>query len=200
MEHDLQLIWETYTEPRYVKMYHGGSKWHHFEAKLNAPKKGRFESGIGINLTTHYDTARRYAKGSRVVSIVLLDPNLKLAEDVAIPFEKVEGFLKSYIGPKNRGNMLDSCKNILKRENKNTVWANYLVNLSVGYGIGGKQGLALTKFIVEHGVDASMYSQSNNEDWLIIHNTEVIKKVIHTKPLDVSVDDYELPRVKEQLT
>lgn len=196
---DSQLIWEAYSEGEYVKMYHGGGKWNAWEAVIQKPKKGRFESGIGINLTNHYNTARRYARGSNIVSIVLLDKNLTLAEDVEIPLDDAIEFIKTYIGPSKRGEFIDIVKRLGERLNRDSIPTTSMINLSVNLEIGGKQGLYLNDFIVERGVDASLTSHSNNEDWLIIHNPRIIKKIIHTKPSDISAEEYELPKVKDQL-
>lgn len=190
MKTEEELIWESYTNSDIIWLYHGGAKWEKFNAKISKPKRGRYEAGAGIYLTNNYETARKYARGNKVVSKVGISKNITLAEDVLIPKEDVVRFVKTYIGPKNRGAFLESIEEYTKHPDKYPAY--YLVNLSVGYEVGGSQALAIKDFIVEYGVDASKYKQSGEEVWIVVHNVDIIKKVIHTKPSDISVDEYML--------
>lgn len=192
-------VYNESVDPNYVCVYHGGAKFHRIDAKLPNPRKGKFESGIGINTTTHYNTARKYAKGGKIVSMLCLTKNMNLASDVEVPVEEFESFAKTHLYPRYRKPMIEDVKSNAERMNTDSVKANIIINLSVNYQIGGNNGLKLIKFLVDMGVDASLYSQSNDEDWLIIHDTSIIEDIRHTKPSDIQRDEYELPNIKEQL-
>jgi len=62
-------------------MWHGSRNWDD-SPEIRAAKQGRYESGIGINLTSNYKTARKYAKGGGSTMLVTLKPNLKYAKEV----------------------------------------------------------------------------------------------------------------------
>lgn len=187
MKTEEELIWEAYNNDLYW-LYHGGAKWNHFDAQIRKPSKNRYEAGAGIYLTNSYETARKYAKGSKVVSKVGIIKNLIKAEDVKIKKSDVINFLKTYISPKFRKLMLGD----LDRVKGDYYPAYYLINLSVNYEVGGKNALYINNFIVEHGVDISIQKQSGDEIWVVVHNPKIIKKVIHTKPSDIKLDDYTL--------
>lgn len=181
-----------------IKMYHGGRKWSHFDAEVVTPKRGRAEAGPGIYTTTSYETASSYARGSNVVSIVGIQKNITLADAVNISLIDILEFAKTYIGPKNRKDFISICRNSAERQNQDSIPAQHLLNITVNLEIGGKQGMHVMKFIVGHGVDASIQRNSQDE-WLIIHNPKVIKKVIHTKPSDVAVEKWDLPSINKQM-
>ena len=193
----LKTLLHEGVESDYIKVYHGGKKWAKWDAKVSTPKKGRYEVGAGIYTTTHYETAQKYARGSNVVSIIYVDKDITLANNVNLPIDDVIDFVKLYIGPKNRKQFLSDIENSYKRMKRFP--ASHLLNLSVNFEIGGKQAMEVMRFVVEHGVDASLQSQSGDEEWLVIHNTDIIRKVIHTTPSDISVDNYNLPTVSSQL-
>lgn len=186
MDKDSELIWESYNQENLFWFYHGGSKWEKYNAEVKRPKKGHYEAGAGIYLTNNYETARKYAKGNKIVSKVGISKNLNFAENVTIEKEKVIDFLKTYISPKYRKLILSN----VEKYNGENYPAYYLINLSVNYEIGGRNAMAIKDFLVQNNVDVSKQNQSGDEIWIIVHNPKVIKKVIHTKPSDISVDDY----------
>lgn len=188
MKTEEELIWESYEQSNLNWFYHGGAKWEKYNAEVKQPKKGRYEAGAGIYLTNSYETARKYAKGSKIVSKVGINKDIKFAHSVKIPKEHIIAFLKTYVGPKYRNQIISD----LDRVGGDLYPANYLINLSINYEVGGRNAIAIKDFLVEHGVDASLYKQSGDEVWVVVHNTKIIQKVIHTKPSDVSVDDYML--------
>lgn len=181
-------------DDNFIWMYHGGRKWESFSAKVQTPKKGRYEAGPGIYLTSHYETALKYARGSNVVSLVGVLKDITLSNNTELNLTDVEHFIKTYIGPKNRRDMMDDVIRYTKRTNKTTYPAEFLINLSVNYEIGGKQSMYLLNFLVDNGIDATVTYKPGNQDetWLVVHNPRIIKKVIHTKPSDISLDDYVL--------
>lgn len=181
-------------DDNFIWMYHGGRKWQPYEAQVKPAKKGRYEAGPGIYLTNHYDTALKYARGSNIVSLIGVSKDLTFSNDVDIDVGDIEQFIKTYIGPKNRKDMMNDVLRYTERTNRSTYPSEFLINLSVNYEIGGKQLSYLLNFLVDNGIDCTLTSKPGNQDeiWLVVHNPSVIKKVIHTKPSDISVDDYVL--------
>jgi hypothetical protein len=171
------------------QMYHGGKRWSRLPTELLGNSQGRYEAGVGIYFTNDYNTARRYAKGSRVVHRVEIDKNFKEIENVKLPLIEVVDFVKNLNGLKRRSEIIDSLKNNASRMNTDFVSANILNNLIVNYEAGaGKVGIKISNYLVSKGVDAKFESQSGDEFWLIVFNPNIIKKVDVVNPATVNSD------------
>lgn len=178
------------------QMYHGGKKWSVLPTDVQASKRGRYEGGVGIYFTNSYTTARKYAKGSRVVHKVDIDGNFKDASSVKIPLEKMVEFLKRVPRLKHRSEIIADVTNYATRVKSTEVSANVLNNLVVNYEAGsGPTGIAITRFFIENGVDASKQNQSGDEFWLVVFNPKILKKVVVTNPNSMSNDDWMLPKL-----
>lgn len=163
-----------------VNFFHGGSVWSHFDAKILPPKKNKCEAGIGIYLTTHYLTAKKYGRSVSIISVI---DQPVLSHNVLIPIDEYIKFVKLYIGPKNRDTLLEYT-------NKEFIQANHIVNLFVNLDITGKQGLAMNDFIRTFKVDASIHNCSNNEQWLVVHNPKIIIKTQHIRSKDINCFEF----------
>jgi hypothetical protein len=179
-----------------IKLYHGGTKWTPSDAKVPTPKKGRYESGPGIYLTTNYWTARNYAKGNKIVSIVELEKNIKFANQVKLSKEEAINFVNNLPRLKKKKELINDFIRISERDGY--IEAESVINLFVNYEIGaGSIGLELAKWLASKGVDAVLYHVKTKEDWVVVINPKIIKKVIHTKPDDIK--EYDFPLVSQQL-
>lgn len=177
------------------QMYHGGSRWT-AKPEIFPPKKGRYEGGVGIYFTTHYLTARKYAKGGNVVHLVDIDANYRDIKNVRIPIKDMVDFVKNSHGLRAKKEIISNLVAYSERVGKNDIPAEILNNLIVNYEAGsGKAGLEVPKYLVSHGIDAYVYPQHNNEDWLIAFNPNIIKKVSVVDPSKLEVSSYELPRI-----
>ena len=164
-------------------MYHGGQKWSFLPRELQPSFKSRYEAGVGIYFTNYYETARKYAKGSRVVQIVEIDKNFKDISDVKVPIKELLDFIKSVPLMKKKKEIMIDIVNYAKRINASSVPLNVLNNLVVNYEAGsGKPGLEIAKFFVSKGGDASVQNQSGNEFWLVVFNPKIMKKVSVVDP------------------
>lgn len=171
-----------------IKLYHGGQNWN--EKPTIFPSKGkRYEHGNGIYLTTSYNTARKYAKGGKVVLAVYIDSNFKKISDIKIAKTEMLEFLKS--------NPVRHKKEIIQdieSRYKDIVPLYVLNNLIVNYESGsGNIGLAVNKFIVSHGADLEVVNQ-HDEDWVVVFNPKIIKKWEKVNPQ--TVNEFELPLIK----
>ena len=179
-------------------MWHGGRM--DGSVEVQTPRKGRYEAGPGIYLTTRYETARRYAKGGGSTFLVSLKPNLRFSEDVSIPLQSGIDFAQKYLGTKKK-NIIADLKANCDRHNLETFRANILINLVVNYEAGsGRAGLALAKFLSDNGVDGSLENMSGAEQWVVICNPSAILKVERIRAETVSSGDVrellrELPRI-----
>lgn len=176
-----------------IKLYHGGSMWETTPQYFPA-KKGRYEGGNGIYLTTSYETARKYAKGSKIVLAVYVKPDYKKIWDVLVPVQEMIDFLSS-IRMKNKKKVIDAIKASVDRQNKTVLPAAILNNLIVNFEAGsGEAGVLVNQFLVSKGVDAEV-TNKGAEDWLVVFNPRIIVKWEKVKPSEMKPQDYHLPQI-----
>lgn len=177
-----------------IKLYHGGSLWESGGPTVFPSKKGKHEHGIGIYLTTKYETARKYAKGGKVVLAVYVDPNFVKIDQVKLPAADIISFVKSVPKMKNKNEIENYILNYESRTN-GPVPLSVLNNLVVNFEAGsGYAGLLVNKFLVQNGVDVEI-TKFSGEDWLIVFDTSIIKKWEKVNPSTLNIKDYELPRI-----
>jgi len=176
------------------QMWHGSRRWDG-SPEVRPPKAGRYEAGPGIYLTTNYMTASKYAKGGGSTFLVDVDRGVRLADQVQIPLTDALAFVKSAPRMKQKAAIAADLQRNTARRNADSVMATVLINLTVNYEAGaGMTGIALAQFLRQHGVDASLEPQSN-EDWLVVINPKVIRSMKRMPARDVSVEMYHLPQV-----
>ena len=187
------------TETNTFQMYHGGKRWSGLPSEILPSEKGRYEGGVGIYFTNKYETAVKYGRGSRVVHIVDIDKNYKDLEDVDISLDNLVNFVKNVYGLRKKKEIIEDMVNYSKRTNKTNIPAEVLNNLIVNYEAGaGKVGVEITKYFVSNGIDASLQHQSGGEEWLVVFNPKIIKKVSVVDPKMVKNDfEWMLPKCKE---
>jgi protein associated with RNAse G/E len=166
------------SETNTFQMYHGGKRWSVIPSELYSHKQGRYECGVGIYLTNDYNTARKYAKGSRVVHLVDIDKNFKELGDIKIPLTDILEFVKNLSGLKHKSEIITALTNNAIRMNTDYVRGDILNNLIVNYEAGsGNVGIKISNYFVSKGADAKFELQSGDEYWLVIFNPNIIKKV-----------------------
>lgn len=188
-----QIINLIESETGTFQMWHGSRRWDG-SPEIRAPRAGRYEAGPGIYLTTHYATARKYAKGGGTTFLVTVDRSFRLAENVVIPLEVAIDFVKQRM--RHKAKIIADLKMNAARQNTAGVIASVLINLTVNYEAGaGNAGLALAKFLREQGVDASLEAPTGQEQWLVVINPRIIRSMTAMPAAKVSTDLYQLPRV-----
>lgn len=176
--------------------WHGGRLYGPVE--IQAPKKGRYEAGPGLYLTTSYSYASKYAKGGKSTYLVSVKDDLRLADKVDIPLADGLDFAKRFLGAKGK-EIADDLKANCERMKRDTFTANILINLVVNYEAGaGKKGLALLKFLVEHGVDAAIENNSGSiGQWVVVFNPSVVTQVKKIPASEVTPEMRNLPKVSK---
>jgi len=177
-----------------IKLYHGGSLWGCEGPTIFPSKKGRYECGIGIYLTTKYDTARNYAKGGKVVLAVYIDSNFTRLNQVKLPVESIVSFVKSVSKMRKKQEIINDLLKFSQRV-PGPIPLSVLNNLVVNHEAGtGEVGVLVNRFLVQNGVDLDIQNQSG-EDWVVIFNTSIIKKWEKINPSKMVLGDYDLPRM-----
>lgn len=177
-----------------VQFWHGG-RWDG-SPEVQAPKKGRYEAGPGIYLTTRYSTARKYAKGGGSTILVDVASNLTFADKTEVPIEKAVAFIQNVRRMKAKKAIIDDLRSNHTRIG--TLKAQVLINLVVNYEAGsGDAGLEVAAFVRSLGVDASLEMQSreggHHEQWLVVYNPKIIRSYRKVIPNDVTDEMRHLP-------
>ncbi len=182
-----------------LQLYHGGRRWEG-PPEIQAALKGRHECGPGTYFTTRYETARRYSKGGGVVILAELDPGIRWLENVELPVASMRDFVLDQPRLRKRSEILDDLKRAALRLKRDVIPAYYLVNLCINHeALTPQNGPAMAAWLVEHGIDASLYSKDASEEWVIVFNPDSILSFKQVKSNDIDWSSPDLPFVKDQL-
>jgi len=143
-------------------------------------KKGRWEAGPGLYLTTHYDTAKKYAKGSRKLYQVTIRKGTDI-KDVLVPTEEAKDFINSFVIKKKRADILGR---VDKHSRDGKLSADIFNNVMINEdALNSSNTNELRKFLVEKGGDYSV--QDGMFGWrervVVVFNTNVIVPKIKSK-------------------
>lgn len=185
---------ENEMQPAGIRMWHGG-RWEG-PAEVRSPRKGRYEAGPGIYLTTSYATASKYAKGGGSTMMVTLSPNIRFAHKVPVPLAEALEFLKGMPRLKKRKEIANDLVSNAERSKRDWISAEVIINLFVNYEAGaGDPGVALAHWLVKKGVDATYHHASMNEDYVVVINPSIILSRVVVPAKEVKPADYDLPLI-----
>jgi len=172
-----------------MSLWHGGNL-DNLES-FTTQKKGRYEYGSGLYLTTHYGTAAKYSKGSRRLWLVTISKGND-GKTANLNMENVKTFVSNHIVKKKQPEILQR----MEKYNKGgqisfDIFNNILLNEDV---LKPSETENLRRFIVDNGID--YISVSNAFGWgetmIVLFNLKKIisKQVI--KPKD-KIEIFDLP-------
>lgn len=172
-------------------LYHGGKDLQYTYKDFKPSSKGRWEAGPGIYFTTHYETARKYAKGGKSVFRGYLKCPIRWLEDSETHYSEMIDFVETWVPRSKQKRIIDSIEDNVERMGE-YVWTTILVNLCINDDALNKNGtIRLREWLIERGVDASYQTaMGNNEYWVVVFNPRVIRYVEKTVPNDVPVEEY----------
>lgn len=154
-----------------MEFWHGGN----LDAEMSF-RSGRWEYGPGLYLTTHYLTAKKYAKGSRKFYKISVE-NGNDSNSTLISFSVAEAFVDRYCA-KSKANEI--VKYLFKNSNEDgMVIADRLITLCINYdALKASGAAALRTFLVENGVDYTMVDSPFgwNEKMMVLYN---MKKIVN---------------------
>jgi len=172
-----------------IALYHGGRDLKASFRDTIAHKKGNWEYGPGLYLTTHYNTARKYAKGGGKVYKVVVEKGQE-ADDTWIDEQDINKFVSDYIlAAKRKKLLLDLGKHIGPKG----INADTFINLVLYYkAVTNSKSGKLKDFLSEHGVDYNIVTRYNGRDEtvMVVINS---KKIMNVSTVDPNTKDYELP-------
>lgn len=164
-----------------LTLWHGGNL--EYGQENISHKGGRWEHGPGLYLTTHYDTARKYSKGSRKLYRVVIKKGTNI-QDVNLPVSAVMDFAESYFIKSKRKEVVSR---IEKRVNNNTINADTFLNIVFNeQAIKNTDTDKLRIFLVKNGVDYSIVDNAFGwgERMIVLFNMKNIVSKTIVKPKD----------------
>lgn len=181
---------ELSTEPGTMSLWHGGNL--SSELVLIPQKNGRFEYGAGLYATTHYDTARKYSKGSRKLYLLTLSHGVD-ASNSQVQYDKALGFINQFVTKSKRNEIIQR----IAKYNQNGMVPAFVFNNVIlnEKAIKATNTVNLSQFFVDNGIDYLLVPNAFgwNEMMVVIFNLHKITNVQQIKPTDKIVD-YDLPR------
>lgn len=170
-------------------LWHGGNL--DSNEDMIAHKGGRWEFGPGLYLTTHYDTARKYSKGSRKLYRVKVKKGTNL-KDIDLPLSEVMEFVDTWVIKSKRKDVKERINNRAKNEKiEGDIFLNIMIN---EFAIKNTDTDKLRAFLVQRGVDYSIQDNAFgwNERMIVLFNMgNIISKTV-VSPKE-KLDVFDLP-------
>lgn len=183
-----------------LELWHGAQRWTH-PPEIRPQRKGHYEAGPGIYLTTRYETARKYAKGGGSVLRIELAADLRWLDAAKLPVDTLREFVDGPPRlPRHRDIHADLDRTV-ERMGTPLIAVSTLVNLAFNWNaLGGQAGIRLATWLTERGIDAALEFQNRNEDWVVVFNPKVIRLAVPTPAAQVdAMSGPDFPPVKVQL-
>lgn len=175
-----------------ITLWHGGRNLESDYLEVRSHRGGRWEHGPGLYLTTHYDTAAKYARGGGKLYRVTVAKGTDISE-VEVPIEDAIAFVNRYVVGSKRKQVVADLESNKRRVGH--LGAEVVVNLCLNHeAIPNTKTGALRQFLIDHGVDYAMVGRfgGRDETVLVVINPRKIKRVEHVRASTVK-DGFQLP-------
>jgi hypothetical protein len=175
--------------PNTKNFFHGGNL-NDYNDNI-AQKNGRYEYGPGLYITTHYDTAKKYAKGSRKLYIVTAELGNDINNSV-LNYNTLLEFINTYVIKTLRKLVIERLQRFIDENNKVKayVFNNIILN---NKAIKPTNTQVLRQFYVDNNIDYEMVHNPFGwgEDMMVLYNMKKIKNILQVGPND-KLQSYEL--------
>jgi hypothetical protein len=173
--------------PGTINFWHGGNLDNYDD--IIAQKNGRYEYGPGLYVTTHYNTAQKYSKGSRKLYLLTIAEGKEISE-AFLSMDAVKNFIKMYV----IGTMKKYIYEQVQKYEENGQVKAYIFNNIIlnNKAIKSTATKYLRSFYVANGIDYEIVDNAFGwgEKMLVLYNMKKIVNVIQIKPGDkISVFD-----------
>lgn len=189
IEIDEDINEENKSTGKTMQLYHGGRLDQSYEATKNQ-KQGRWEYGPGLYLTTHYGTAKGYAKGGRRLYKITIESGVDINE-VDVEYEKIKEFAKSYLIKRKMKDVLERIESKWIKDGKVPliVFLNLIIN---DEAIQGRYTGILREFLISCGADYHIVSNAFGwgEKMVVLFNMDkmVDKKIVKDETQDLPIE------------
>lgn len=163
--------------PGTTNFWHGGNLDSYDD--VIAQKNGRYEYGPGLYLTTQFEVAEKYAKGSRKMYLVTVADGVDIRNAV-LSEQAVQGFIKTFVVGSKRKEIWERFQKYrVDGGFKAYVFNNIILNEKA---IKSTNTVNLRQFYVENGIDYDMVDNAFGwgEKMMVLFN---MKKIVSTKIL-----------------
>ncbi len=178
--------------PNTLHFWHGGSLEDYDD--IIAQKNGRYKYGAGLYITTHYETAEKYAKGRRKLYLISVEKGVDINK-AFIDLDKVLDFIKSYvIGSMKKEIISRLVKYTIGGKVKAYVFNNIILNEKA---IKHTNTRYLRQFYVDNSIDYEIVHNPFGwgEDMMVLYNMKKIVNTIQINPKD-TIGEYDLMNYK----
>ena len=185
-----EVIISPSTTPGTISLWHGGRLDNAYYETISH-KKGRWEFGPGLYLTSHYQTAQKYAKGSRRLYLITIAKGND-ARNTNIPIDNVINWCKDYVIRSKQAEVLGRLNKWGEHgEVKAYIFINIITNNDA---IKSTDTGNMRTFLVRQGID--YFTTDNAFGWhekmITLFNMSKIaeKKVVNSKD---KIEVFDLP-------
>lgn len=155
-----------------TNFWHGGNLDSYDD--VIAQKNGRYEYGPGLYLTTQFEVAQKYAKGSRKMYLVTVTSGVDINKAI-LPEQEVINFIKSHIITNKRKEVLERLQKYrVDGGFKAYVFNNIILNEKA---IKPSNTSSLRQFYIDNGIDYDMVDNAFGwgEKMMVLYN---MKKIV----------------------
>ena len=161
--------------PKKNLFFHGGNLDYFDKNEIEVPKKGRFEYGIGLYLSTSREVADKYSKGSRKLYLVELEDNITNLDDVKVNTIEIFEHFKTILSKSD----LLKLKNFFDKKGKEEYSLGVINNILINYDIlKPKYAKFVAEFFISKGAD---YAEANTFGFkgltIVLFNYSKIKNI-----------------------
>lgn len=163
--------------PSEITLWHGGRGLEFNYRDIIAHRTGRWEHGPGLYLTTHYETAAKYAKGGGKTYLVTVRQGTDI-DSCTVPLEDAVEFVNRYVVGRMKKPVIADLQDNLNRVGH--LNADVIVNLCLNRSaLSPASTEYLRKFLIDHGVDYISVNRfgGRDEKLLVVVNPAVVIRV-----------------------
>ena len=174
--------------PNTKNYWHGGNLDDYNE--IISQKNGRYEYGAGLYITTHYDTAKKYSKGSRKLYLITVENGVDINKSY-LPVDKAIEFIMMYIIKNLRKEIISRLQKYITDDGiKASIFNTIILNEKA---IKSTNTSHLRQFYVDNGIDYDIVNSPFGwgEEMMVLYNMKKIVNVIQVDSKDI-IEVYDL--------
>jgi len=157
-----------------IQLWHGGNLEEYND--IIAQKNGRYEYGAGLYLTSHKETAIKYAKGSRKLYLITIEKGVDIS-DATLDATKVYAFVNKYVLGGKKKEVKDRIGKWVKEGKiKAYIFNNIMLNEKA---LSSSNTKNLRSFLIENGIDYDIVDNAFGwgETMLVLYNMDKILEI-----------------------
>jgi hypothetical protein len=157
-----------------MQFWHGGNL-NDYDENI-AQKNGRYEYGAGLYLTTHYDTALKYSKGSRKLYLITVDKG----NDINNSFLNLDDVKEFVLNNVIKNKQKEILERLEKYNQENKIKAFIFNNIILNEkALKPKNTINLREFLINNNIDYEIVDNPFGwgEKMMVLYNMKKIKDI-----------------------